>query len=261
MATGGASGNPVLITIASSSSTVCAISSGTVSFTGVGTCTIDANQAGDTNYSAAPPATQSFPVEAVSTSCTIVWTGGTGDWTTTADWTPKTGPARLPNSSDTTCIPAPIGCDAQLGRSGRELRNAAPRQRRRQWHRHAERGRHPRHGVGNRVPRRSAQPGFVRRGERVGHRGQHRLDHGGIYRHLHRQRDSRQRHRRVDREQWDLHHRRRRHLRRGRGHHLGCRHHHQRRLPDLQRWWHLHLQRQHRPGTATSPVPRSRTRP
>ena len=51
--------------------------------------------------------TQTFPVSTASASCTIVWTGGTGDWTTIADWTPKTGPARLPNSSDTTCIPAP----------------------------------------------------------------------------------------------------------------------------------------------------------
>ena len=106
-ATGGASGNPVTFTIAAASASVCSITGGAVSFTGAGTCTIDANEAGNTDYAAAPQTTQSFPVSSASTSCTIVWTGGTGDWTTTADWTPTTGPARLPNSADTTCIPAP----------------------------------------------------------------------------------------------------------------------------------------------------------
>ncbi|HXQ63206.1 MAG TPA: hypothetical protein VN796_12790, partial [Acidimicrobiales bacterium] len=106
-ATGGASGNPVVFTIAAASASVCSVSGGVVSFTGPGTCTVDANQAGNTNYAAAPQVAQNVPVSNASASCTIVWTGGTGDWTTTADWTPKTGPARLPNSADTTCIPAP----------------------------------------------------------------------------------------------------------------------------------------------------------
>jgi hypothetical protein len=46
------------------SSSVCSISGATVSFIGAGTCTIDANQAGDSNYNAAAQAQQSFAVSA-----------------------------------------------------------------------------------------------------------------------------------------------------------------------------------------------------
>jgi hypothetical protein len=59
-ATGGASGNPV--TFSSGAPTVCSVSGATVSFTGAGTCTIDANQAGNADYLSAPQATQSFTV-------------------------------------------------------------------------------------------------------------------------------------------------------------------------------------------------------
>jgi len=61
-ATGGASGNAVTFTIDAAATSVCSISSGVVSFTGAGTCVIDANQAGDGNYNAAPQAQQSFAV-------------------------------------------------------------------------------------------------------------------------------------------------------------------------------------------------------
>ena len=43
-ATGGGSGNPVVITVDASSSAVCSISTGVVAFIGDGTCTLDANQ-------------------------------------------------------------------------------------------------------------------------------------------------------------------------------------------------------------------------
>ncbi len=59
-ATGGASGNPV--TFSSGAPTVCSISGATVSFTGAGTCTIDADQAGNADYLSAPQVTQSFTV-------------------------------------------------------------------------------------------------------------------------------------------------------------------------------------------------------
>src|SRR5690348_9984673 len=49
-ATGGASGEPVLFTIDPPSSSVCSVSGSTVSFLAPGTCTIDANQAGNTEY-------------------------------------------------------------------------------------------------------------------------------------------------------------------------------------------------------------------
>jgi len=56
------SGLAVTFTIDASASSVCSISGSTVSFTGVGTCVIDANQAGNANYNAAPQAQQSFAV-------------------------------------------------------------------------------------------------------------------------------------------------------------------------------------------------------
>jgi hypothetical protein len=64
-AAGGASGNPVLFSIdLSSDPGVCSLNAaGTmVSFTGAGTCVIDANQAGDDDYDAAAQVQQSFTV-------------------------------------------------------------------------------------------------------------------------------------------------------------------------------------------------------
>jgi hypothetical protein len=54
------SGLPV--SFSSGTSSVCSVSGTTVSFSGVGTCTINAEQAGDSNYDAAPEARQSFAV-------------------------------------------------------------------------------------------------------------------------------------------------------------------------------------------------------
>jgi PKD repeat protein len=54
------SGLPALFS--SGAPSVCSVSRTTVSFTGVGTCTIDAKQAGDSNYDAAPETRQSFAV-------------------------------------------------------------------------------------------------------------------------------------------------------------------------------------------------------
>src|SRR5207237_488143 len=62
-ATGGGSGNTVTFSIDASSSTVCSISGSTVTFTTQGTCTIDANQAGNGNYNAAPQAQQLVTVD------------------------------------------------------------------------------------------------------------------------------------------------------------------------------------------------------
>jgi len=59
-ATGGGSTSPVLFTSATMS--VCTVTGSLVSFVGVGTCTIDANQAADANYNAASQALQSFTV-------------------------------------------------------------------------------------------------------------------------------------------------------------------------------------------------------
>lgn len=59
---GGASGKPVLIAVDHTSKKVCSISGDIVRFIGTGTCTIDANQAGDADYRAASQVQQSFRV-------------------------------------------------------------------------------------------------------------------------------------------------------------------------------------------------------
>lgn len=63
-ATGGDSGNPVILTIDASSTSGCTISSNTVTFllARVGTCIIDANQAGNATYAAAPQVQYTFTI-------------------------------------------------------------------------------------------------------------------------------------------------------------------------------------------------------
>src|SRR5205085_1429517 len=56
------SGLPVTFSADPTSAGVCSVSGATVSLTGSGTCTIDADQAGDASNAAAPQAQQSFPV-------------------------------------------------------------------------------------------------------------------------------------------------------------------------------------------------------
>ena len=56
------SGLPVTFTTRARRAPVCSIAGSTVSFIGVGTCVIDANQAGNANYNAAPQVQQSFAV-------------------------------------------------------------------------------------------------------------------------------------------------------------------------------------------------------
>jgi hypothetical protein len=66
------SGLPVSFTIDSTAMSVCSISGAVVSFNATGTCTIDANQAGNTTYAAAPQVQQSFSVTSgTQTSQTI----------------------------------------------------------------------------------------------------------------------------------------------------------------------------------------------
>ena len=60
------SGLPVSLAVDASSSAVCAISSGAVSFIRTGTCTIDANQGGNGNWNPATQVQQSFAVARAS---------------------------------------------------------------------------------------------------------------------------------------------------------------------------------------------------
>ena len=68
-ATGGASGNPVTFSAGPSSICTSGGTNGTtITITGVGTCTVTANQAGNSNYSAAGPVSRTFGI-------TYLWTG------------------------------------------------------------------------------------------------------------------------------------------------------------------------------------------
>ncbi|TWG92001.1 hypothetical protein L615_007500000110 [Nocardioides sp. J9] len=83
-ATGGASGNPV--TFATTTPAVCTsagTNGATISFVGAGTCTITADQAGDTYHSAAAQATQTFTV-AKDTQVVTFSPAATADAGTTA---------------------------------------------------------------------------------------------------------------------------------------------------------------------------------
>jgi hypothetical protein len=71
-ATGGGSGNPVLFS--SGTPSVCAVTGSTVSFVGVGTCTVLADQAGNPDWSAAPEASQNFTVVEASQAITFTST-------------------------------------------------------------------------------------------------------------------------------------------------------------------------------------------
>jgi hypothetical protein len=79
-ATGGASGNAVTFSIDSSATSVCSVTGSTVSFIGVGTCVINANQAGNASYTAAPQVQQSFIVSPLS-NYTAASPGGSGNIT------------------------------------------------------------------------------------------------------------------------------------------------------------------------------------
>ncbi len=66
-ATGGASGNAV--TFKSDTASTCSVSGSTVSFVAIGTCTVEADQAGNASYTAATAAKQTFSVSASVGPC------------------------------------------------------------------------------------------------------------------------------------------------------------------------------------------------
>jgi hypothetical protein len=67
-AQGGASGNPVTFTIDSPSTSICSVSGSTVTFSNPGSCVIDANQAGTTDYQPASQVQQSITVSGIAQS-------------------------------------------------------------------------------------------------------------------------------------------------------------------------------------------------
>jgi parallel beta-helix repeat protein len=65
------SGLPVTITVDATTSSICSITDGVVSFIGVGNCTLDANQPGDLTHSPAPQVQQTFAVGKGNQSITV----------------------------------------------------------------------------------------------------------------------------------------------------------------------------------------------
>ena len=97
------SGLPVSFSIdGSSTAGACSVSAGTVSFTGVGTCIIDANQAGNETYLPAPQQQQT--VEVVKASQTITFT-------TTALSQPNVGSVYAIAASATSGLPVSYSVD------------------------------------------------------------------------------------------------------------------------------------------------------
>jgi hypothetical protein len=98
------SGLPVTLTIDASASTVCTISGSTVSFIGVGTCVIDANQAGNANYNAAPQVQQSFLVSKGSQTISFTSTAPAG--------ATVGGPTYTATATATSGLPVTLTIDA-----------------------------------------------------------------------------------------------------------------------------------------------------
>jgi len=82
------SGDTVTITVDSSATSVCAIASGKVSYTAVGTCTLDFNDAGNATYAAASQKQQSFSVGKGANTITVTSTAPANATVGGATYTP-----------------------------------------------------------------------------------------------------------------------------------------------------------------------------
>jgi hypothetical protein len=101
------SGLPVALTIDAASANVCVIANDIVSFIGPGSCTIDANQAGNVDYASAPQTQQTF---AVATA------GGAGSQMISFTSTPPVGaivngPTYTPTAVATSMLPVVLTID------------------------------------------------------------------------------------------------------------------------------------------------------
>ncbi|HXL90252.1 MAG TPA: putative Ig domain-containing protein [Streptosporangiaceae bacterium] len=142
-ATGGGSGNPVTFSIDSASTDgACSISGGTVSFAGPGMCTVDANQVGDTDYSAAAQVQQSFTIGQAAQAVTFTSTppspavvggtyipaatgGGSGNPVTfSIDSASTSGACSI--SSGTVSFASPGTCTVDANQAGNAGYTAAP---------------------------------------------------------------------------------------------------------------------------------------
>ncbi len=99
------------VAFTSATTSVCTVSGTTATFVAAGTCTIDANQAGNSTYAAAPQVAQSFTVNAAGSQTATVYMAGYVDNSTGAavaeEWQIASGSSTpvvtaLPVPSDTT---------------------------------------------------------------------------------------------------------------------------------------------------------------
>jgi hypothetical protein len=108
IADGGASGNPVTFSVdGSTTNAACSLAGGTFSFDHAGTCVIDANQAGDAGYSAAPQLQQTITVGKASQ--TVAFTSsapspavGAADYTPSATGGPSNNAVTFSPDASTT---------------------------------------------------------------------------------------------------------------------------------------------------------------
>lgn len=94
-ATGGASGVAIAFTT-SSASTICTVSGSQLSFTGVGTCNLTANQAGNGNYNAATLASASVVINAANPATPTVTSAVAGNAQATVSFTPPSNTGGAP---------------------------------------------------------------------------------------------------------------------------------------------------------------------
>jgi virginiamycin B lyase len=105
------SGLPVAITVDPSSSSICSIDgSGNVSYQDAGTCTLNADQAGNADYKPAPQVQQSFTVLPVNADVSVALdcpaTANVGDTVTCTITATNNGPAASQNTTLTAVFPS-----------------------------------------------------------------------------------------------------------------------------------------------------------
>jgi lysophospholipase L1-like esterase len=105
-ATGGASGNPIVFAT-TSAATICTVSGSTVTFVGVGTCNLTANQAGNTNYAAATQVTAAIVIGAATQTITFGALAnrafGSAPFTISATGGASANPITFASTTATTC--------------------------------------------------------------------------------------------------------------------------------------------------------------
>jgi hypothetical protein len=97
------------VTLTSSTPSVCTVSLSTLTMLTAGTCTIDANQLGDTNYNAAPTVTRSFTITAIAPTAPTIVAATPSNGAATISFSPPANYGGTPITAYTaTCNPGGI---------------------------------------------------------------------------------------------------------------------------------------------------------